>query len=265
MRALAAAVRGTIRYEFLMAVRRRVLWLASVPLLALAALVCLTSPRIDALATTAGRAGAWTVIVNMFAVAGLGVVLADRFVRTHRFGLAEVLAATPTTLAGRMLGVLVGSLGAGLLPAAVLVVVLMPLALLRRPGDLLAGAGWGLLAFLIAVVPAAILMTVFAATAGLVLPVPVARILAVLVWFWSTLFSTRLIPLPSPTGTLLSPLGDYAIAGWLHGPVLWAGRGSPGALSPPVSAGAAVLNVAVILLLTALLFAVARWAAARRP
>lgn len=112
--------------------------------------------------------------------------------------------------------------------------------------------------------PAALLTTVFAATSALIMPAPMARVLTVLVWFWATVFSPNLVPLPTPTGTLLSPLGDYVSVGWLHGAVVWAGRGAPEALSPAPTAATAALSLALILLLAAGLFAVARAVAGRR-
>lgn len=263
MNLLSPALRGAMVYEFRMAARRKVLWIAILPLLAIATLICFTSARVSELDTVSGKAGAWAVLVNIFIGVGLGVGLADRFVRTHRFGLAEVLAATPTGLGTRMLGVLCGSVAAGLVPVAAVLVVVMPLSL-RQPSAIPTGMFWGLVALLIAILPAVLLITMISATAGLVMPVPLARVLAVLLWFWSTIFSASIVPLPTPTGTLLSPLGDYVAVGWLQGPVLWAGRGVPELLSPPATALTATLNLFVILALTAVLFGVARSAAARR-
>lgn len=263
MNPLSPALRGAILYEFRMATRRKVLWIALLPLLAIATLICVTSTRINEVEAVSGKAGAWAVLVNIFIGVGLGVGLADRFVRTHRFGLAEVLAATPTGLGARMFGVLCGSVAAGLVPVAAVLVVVMPLSL-RQPSAIPAGMFWGLVALLIAILPAVLLITMISATAGLVMPVPLARVLAVLLWFWSTIFSAGIIPLPTPTGTLLSPLGDYIAAGWLQGPIIWAGRGGPDLLSPPVTALTATLNLIVILTLTAVLFGVARATAARR-
>ncbi len=269
MNFLPVGMRAAMNYEFRMAVRRRVLWLAVLPLLLLAVLIALTSPGITGLAGADAKVGTWAVIVNIFTSVGLGVVLADRFARTQRLGLGELLSATPASVTGRMVGALFGSLAAGLAPVAVAPVAVatlavVPLMLLNDPGGILASPGWAAMALVTVILPASLLVTVAAATAALVLPLPLARVLTVLVWFWATVFNAAIVPLPTPTGTLISPLGDYVAAGWMHGDELWAGRGAPALLSPAVSAATAALNLAVIALLTVCLFAAARAIVARR-
>jgi ABC-2 type transport system permease protein len=263
-RLLPMGLAATAGYEFKMAVRRRVLWLAMLPLLVLAVLVAVTSSRITELDAAQAKVGTWAVVVNIFAAIGLGVVLADRFVRTHSMGLTELLASTPTPISTRMLGVLVGSLTAGLAPVLATIVVVVPLMLAKQPGSIPIGLLWAIVAVLTVIVPAALIATVFAATAALIMPAALARVLTVLVWFWATIFSPSIVPLPTPTGTLLSPLGDYVSVGWMHGATVWAGRGTPEALSPEPTAGTAVLSLVLILLLATGLFAIARAVAGRR-
>lgn len=132
-RLLPMGLAATVAYEFRMAVRRKVLWLAMLPLLVLAVLVSVTSSRITELAAVDAKVGTWAVVVNIFAAIGLGVVLADRFVRTHTMGLAELLASTPTGIGVRMLGVLVGSLAAGLVPVLASIVFAVPLICCASP------------------------------------------------------------------------------------------------------------------------------------
>lgn len=106
-------------------------------------------------------------------------------------------------------------------------------------------------------------MATLAATTGPVLPVVVVRVLVVGGWSWATLFNPHIIPLPSITGTVLSPLGDYAAHALLGAPVIWAWHGI-GVLSPPPSPAAALVNVAVLLGVTACSFLAAGVARARR-
>jgi ABC-2 type transport system permease protein len=251
---LPPALTGALTYEFKMAARRKVLWLSVLPLLALSAFLVLTSPRPAGLPVM-GKMAVWGVIINMITTLGLGVALADRFT-TRGAGLNDLLKATPTSVTARMLGTLTGSLAAALTPAAT-VMVLAGVGVGISSGDPVALL-WAVVAFLTIILPGALMLTTFSATAGLLLPVPVARVLAVAAWFWATIFNTSLVPVLSPTGTVLSPLGDYVAAGWLSGPVLWAGRGHSAVLSPPVSGASAGLNFCFVLVIAAVLFTVAR-------
>jgi ABC-2 type transport system permease protein len=253
---VGTALTVTAVYEFRMAARARVLWFAVLPLLVISALVLITSPRIGAEHSAAAKVAGWAVVVNLITTVGLGVALADRFVRIRGLGLTELLEATPASTTGRMAGTLFGALAAALAPVALLMIVVGGWFTVtdRAPAAL----GWAVIAFLTVIVPGALLLATFSATLALWVPLPVARVLSALLWFWLTAFSSRVVPVPSPTGTLLSPLGDYVSAGWTGATRLWAGRGHPRVLSPHPSAGWAVGNLVVVLLLTAVLFGAAR-------
>lgn len=257
---LSPALVGTVRYEFRMATRTRVLWLAAVPLLALAALFSLVSPH-PADSSSSQLIASWALMVNLIATLGPGVALADRFARDRALGLTDLLAATPANTTVRMAGTLVGSLAAALAPAAVLLLgVGVAVAGVRRDP---AALGWALVALVGVVLPAALQLVTFAAAAGSLLPVPFARVATVFVWLWATVLNTRLIPVPTITGTLLSPLGDYVTFGWLHGDRLWAGRGWS-VLSPSPTALTALLNIAAVLAVAGVFFTAARLIAAQR-
>lgn len=246
-------MRAAIRYEFRMATRRKVLWFAVLPLLAMGVfLQAVSGHEVD---SAAGRLGAWALTFNLLVIVGLGVALADRF----RGSGNEVLLATPTGLPRRMLGSLIGSLAAALAPVAV-VLLAVGIVLTVTTGEL-ASAPWAVVAFVTVTLPAAVALTTAAATLGLVLPVAVARVLVVVGWFWATLFNSSIVPVPTITGTLLSPLGDYAAAGLLDTPTLWAGEGSFAAPAP--SAVTAVVNLAVVVAMSAAFF-VTSCALARR-
>ncbi|MGH9129454.1 MAG: hypothetical protein ACRDY2_10960 [Acidimicrobiales bacterium] len=259
---IGPALWGSLRYELLMAARRKVLWLTVVPLALVSLIVGATSPAVAGLHAPAGEVGEWLVFVNELTTLGLVVALADRFARTRRRGLVDLLDATPAGPRLRMVGTLVGGLTAALGPVAVgALCVGGYVALQHRDPFALAWAAGG---FLVVVLPAALLMATLAATLGLLVPVPVVRVLLLVGWFWATLFDSRILPLPSITGTVLSPLGDYAAHGWLHAPALWAGHGGIGALSPAASASTAALNVGLLLVATVLIFLVASAVGAAR-
>ncbi|MEU8887197.1 hypothetical protein [Streptomyces sp. NPDC048442] len=255
-RLLPLAFTATALYEFRMAMRGKMLWLSVLPLLAVALLIMITSPRTANLDDTMAKLATWAVLANMITTVGTGVSLADRFVRIRGLGLTELLLSTPASVSWRMVGTLFGALTAALAPVAALFLVLGVVTAVTDGAP--ASPLWAVLALLAIVVPGALVLATFAATLALFLPLPLARVIAVLGWFWTTVFSTNLVPLPTPTGTLLSPLGDYAGAGWLHADVLWAGRGSPGVLSPDPSATTALWSVLALLAVSCVLFLIAR-------
>lgn len=262
VRILPVAFTATAVYEARMAGRGKVLWLSVLPLVAVAVLAMITSPSTAEMDGIAAKLATWAVLANLITTVGIGVALADRFVRIRGLGLTELLSSTPASASWRMAGTLVGALTAALAPvtaAFLLVSVVVGFADGEPTAPL-----WAVADLVLIVLPGALLLSVFAAALALFMPLPLARVIAVIGWFWATVFSTRLIPLPTPTGTLLSPLGDYAGAGWLHADVLWAGNGSPGALSPDPSAGTAMWNVIIVLGLAGLFFLVARSAASVR-
>lgn len=258
-RLLSPALAGAIKYEFRMAARRKVVWLAVLPLLAIGLIFQIVSPESAKLDTAAARVGAWSLTFNLLVVVGLGVALADRFTGTTRRGLNELLLATPSSLAARMFGSLAGSLAAALAPVAAALVV-VAVVLTFTTGDV-STLGWAVVAFCTVTLPSAVFLTTFAATLGLVLPMAVVRVIAVAAWFWATLFSTSIVPIPTVTGTLLSPLGDYIASGWLHAPTLWAGEGAFAAPAP--SAATAAANLILVVAMSAVLFT-ASCALARR-
>lgn len=253
-RLLGPALTGSLHYEYVMAARRRVLWAATVPLLALAVLLAATSPAIQQDQSTSGQVGEWTTIINLLVTPGIAVALADRFMRTGRRGLTEVLDTTTAGPTLRMVGTLLGSLAAALTPVAIGMLAVGAYLAVERSHA--AALSWVVVAFAVIIVPAALLLATFAATLALVVPVPLARVLALLTWGWATVWNTRFIPIPTITGTILSPLGDYGAAGWLHAPALHTDVDS--LLSPAHSPTTAAISVAALLALALVLLLCAR-------
>lgn len=260
-RAARGALWGSLRYEALMAARRKVLWVAVVPLVSVALVVGATSPAISSAHDATGEVGAWMVFTNAIATFGVGVALADRFARTRRRGIADLLDATPASVRLRMVGTLAGGLCATLAPFVVATLFIGGVVAIEHHDP--AVVAWALGGFIAVILPAALAVATLAATVGLVLPVAVVRVAVVAGWFWATLFNPHIIPLPSITGTVASPLGDYAAHALLGAPVIWAGRGI-GVLSPAPTPAAAALNVAILLVVTACSFLAAGALRARR-
>jgi ABC-2 type transport system permease protein len=250
------AVQGSVRYEARMAARGRVLWLSMLPLTALAVLLALSSPAVTGQADPAGRVGTTVLVVNTFAMAGLGVALAGRLSQHSRPGLTEILDTTPGGRTSRLAGVLAGALAVVLVPVSA-AVLLIGAVVSAQAGAVapLANAALGVVTVL---VPAALVIATFAGLLGLLMPVVLARVLVVALWFWATQLSPSFVPVPTPTGTVLSPLGGYPAVVWLGARRIWANRQRDGVLSPLPNGGSAVLNVVLVLALAAVFFFAAR-------
>ncbi|MFF4596830.1 hypothetical protein [Amycolatopsis sp. NPDC001319] len=251
-----SAVQGSVRYEARMAARGRVLWLSLLPLTALAVLLALSSPMVTGMADPVGRVGMTLVVVNTFAVAGLGVALAGRLSQHTRPGLTEVLDTTPAGRTTRMAGNLAGALAVALTPIAG-VVVLIGIVASAQAGSV-APVVNSLLGIVTMLVPAALAITTLAGLLGLLMPVVLARVVVVALWLWATQLSPGFVPVPTPTGTVLSPLGGYPAVAWLGARHVWAARGRTGFLSPPAGAGSALLNIALVLMCAVVFFCAAR-------
>lgn len=257
------ATLGVTRYEALMALRRKVLWLSLGPLLVLAALIALTSPTVMGQDDPIAKVGHATLVANMFYTVGIGIALTDRLVQQYRVGLADLLNATPSGRTACMVGAVLGPLGVALAPVAMLL-VLLGLVLGISHGSL-APVGAAVIGLGAVLVPAALVITALATLLGLALPQALARVVVVVLWFWSTVFSPSLFPgVPTPTGTVLSPVGGYVAAAALHVDPIWANRGASGVLQPIASGATAITNVALLLGLVILFFGAARVVAARR-
>ncbi|CAL9650191.1 hypothetical protein SUDANB105_06602 [Streptomyces sp. enrichment culture] len=257
------ALLWTIRYEALMAVRRRVVWAAVLPLAALTLLLAVTSPVVTDPADPAVRVGVTAVLANTFCTLGLALALTDRLRRgVEARGMPELLAATAAGRVPRGTGALLGPLLAALGPVAALLLLYgAVLSLTETSGRPLTAA---LIALGTAVLPAALLATAFAGLLGLLMPVAAARAVVVAVWLWATHFPPRFSPLPTPTGTVFSPLGGYPLVAWADAPRIWAARGGTGPLRPDVTGTSALLNLALVLLTAALCHALGHLAARPR-
>lgn len=246
-----------------MALRRKVLWLSLGPLIALATLIALTSPTVMGQDDPVTKVGNAIVVVNLFYTVGIGIALTDRLVQQYRAGLTDLLNATPSGHAACMVGAVLGPLGVALAPAAVLLMLLG--VVLGISHGSLAPVGAAVIGLGAVLVPAAVMITALATLLGLALPQALARVVVVVLWFWSTVFSPSLFPgVPTPTGTVLSPVGGYVAAAALHVDPIWANRGESGVLQPIASATTALTNVALLLGLAILFFGAARVVAARR-
>ncbi|MEV0973158.1 ABC transporter permease [Microtetraspora glauca] len=245
MRSRLAAV---CRYEFRMQIRKRSLWLSTA---GLAAVIGLAQgdrgPRHlpDGTAAAHVMAG-WALLFSMIVPIGFGMVLADRLVRDQRLGAASLLRSLPTRQGTLVAGKYLGAVAATALPGLLAMLVTAAGEFVNR-GDASLFA-WAVVAFALVLLPGIAFVAAFALVCPLVLTAPLFRALFVGYWFWGNMLAPNY--LPSLTGTLVTPIGDYA-ASWLMGErALYAGApGWPAFLRPEPGMTPALISIASLALL----------------
>jgi ABC-2 type transport system permease protein len=235
-----------LRYEALMAARRKVVWAAVLPLTLLSLLLAVSSPAVTGQGDPATTVAAAGVLVTTFGSLGVGLAVADRLRRSvESRGMPELLSATPSTPLSRAAGSLTGPLLTAFLPVAALF-LLYALVLALSEGTA-APLNAAVVALFVAVVPAALLATALAGLLGVLLPLAAARAVLAVVWLWACHFPPAFSPIPTATGTVLSPLGGYPLAAWAGAPKIWAARQGGGALRPTVTDTTALVNLVLVL------------------
>lgn len=255
---LSPAVTGTFRYEVLMALRRRAGWLSLTPMCLLALAIGLGSQTVNHYRDPVTRVASAAMLVTALGALGVAMALADRIAVQRMVGLAEVIAVTPAGRAGRAVGVVLGPWLVAMVPV---VAVLAVIGVRQAVG---AGSAAPLLAVAVAVptvvAPGALLLTMVANLLGVLLPAPAARALVLPLWYWATAYSP-LLPGPTITGTVLSPIGAYPAAAWLSG----ADPGQGGDwLHPPAGTVPALASIGFTLLAAVVAFLLANVVAAVR-
>jgi hypothetical protein len=239
------------RYEFRMQARKRSLWLA---MLLLAGVVALTQgdrgPRHAEAGAPAGEVMAgWALLFGIVVPIGFGMVLADRLLRDRRLNTAGLLESLPLGPRVLLAGKYLGGLAATALPALLVMLAAGGYESVHRGDPLM--LGWAVLAFGLIMLPGLAFVAGFAMVTPLVVSAPLFRVLFVGYWFWGNMLHPDF--LPSLSGTLLTPIGDYPVT-WLTGETaLFAGV--PGWLSflRPEPSGTSVLLSVVLLVLVGLL------------
>lgn len=241
---------AVVRYEYRMAVRRWGMWvafaIAAVPYL----LPALTDP-IDlgptgsvAAGTMWAFAGSTVLQLNLLMPIIGGIVMADRLPRDWRLGTRELLAATPLGRRAYVLGKYAGAVAAAVTPILATIGLLAAILSVRglaagvSPTGLAVMNGGFLAGFLAITVPAYLFIGAFSLACPAVLPVRVYQVLYVGYWFWGNFLNPKVIP--TLAGSLLTPSGEYAAAGF------FAASKVSGMVSPHTPAEGA-LSIAVLL------------------
>lgn len=146
--------------------------------------------------------------LNTFTPVGIGVALADRFVRDHTLGVREVLDALPVGVAARVWGRFAGLVAGAAVPLlAVWLVEAVRIAVMRHD----AGAiGLALAAFAAGVLPGLVLVCGLCLAGPALLGVPLFRVVFVIYWFWGNLVPTQIAP--SPSASWFTPIGGITLS-----------------------------------------------------
>lgn len=252
---------GVLRYEFLMQVRRRVLWIAyagfTLVLLRSVSGVLhnpeqpvLSLPLLQLVASV-------TVQINWLPVLGIGLFLADRFPRDRASKVDELFEAMPGTLRARLAGKYFGCVLASVLPAFLTYCLFIAFLAVYRHTLLVFPLA--LLSYSVIVLPGIFFVAAFTLACTSVLWVPLYQFLFVGYWFWGNMLSPQ-GGLPTLAGTILTPIGGYICAG-IFGvdPFNWTSH------TTAVEGAASLLVLLAIPLLVMLLFYyLLRWEQARK-
>ncbi len=205
-------VGSALRYEFLMQMRRRSIWLVLLLVSLLSAVLWLAF--ISGSQTTSRDAVMYLAeFTAWFLPVGVGLVLADRLARDKKLHVDELLDTFPSSLGARLVGKYLGSTLATLL-LVVLIYMTGVAYILARFHDsqslLLA-----LAAFAAIPLPGILFTAGFSIALPAILKVPLYQILFIGYWFWANLMSPR-FRIPSLVGTMLNATGPWAEEAFFH-------------------------------------------------
>jgi hypothetical protein len=251
----ASLVLGAARYEFRMQVRRKAMWvvmaflggfvfllwygIASDYLYGFYAHASDKGGRMYVPASMSEAIIHWIVLLATFLPVGVGLVLADRWVRDRQTRTDELFQTAPSALGARLFGKYLGATLATLLPVFALYLAGIGYMLTQR--DDVSPLPAALLWFVVLLVPSSLFVAGFSLAVPLVLKVPLYQFLFIGYWFWGNILGDRLgIPTISPT--ILNASGKWAAMGLLRFPV--AGPGV--APNTQGSAPLAIVNIALI-------------------
>lgn len=245
-----SAFLGVVRYEYRMAVRRWGMWVA----FAIAAVPYILPAATDPIEPGAGgavpAAAAWalagSLVLNLNLLMPIigGIVMADRLPRDWQLGTRELLAATPLGRRAYVLGKYVGVVAAAVTPVLVTIGLLAAILSARglaagvSPAGLAVMAGGLVAGFLAITLPAYLFIGAFSLACPAVLPVRVYQVLYVGYWFWGNFLNPKFIP--TLAGTLLTPSGEYAAAGFFS-------ASKVSGMVSPHTAAEGLLSIAVLL------------------
>ena len=207
---------GALHYEFAMQVRRPAVWigLGLIAALLFYAFNSMTTPGGGVSPTHLDTLILWTNSCNFLLTAGAGLLLADRMPRDRKTQVKELLVASPASPLATLMGKYLGSVAATLVPMFVIFAIGVGILTARWGGSDFAIVPLALAAFAALVVPAALFVGAFSIACTSLLWTPLYQFLFVGYWLWTNLNPAEAIPTLS--GTLVSPAGNYVVTGFFH-------------------------------------------------
>lgn len=205
---------GTLKYEYLMSVRRWGLWVAF-----FVAAIPYSLDLIDAESvlylgrmglSTWQLAGQFVLSLNFFLPVVAGIAMADRLARDSRLGIGELLRSTSLTRQGYIVGKYLGAVLSVLTPA--LVITLLGAAGMVALGIPVEVLAYSLAAYLILIVPCYVFIGAFSIACPAIMPVRVYQVLFTGYWFWGNFLNSDFILTLSDT--ILTPSGRPAAGGF---------------------------------------------------
>src|SRR5579862_9636468 len=191
-----AVVRGALRHEFAMQVRRRPVWIVTAFLGLFVALLwygnssdylvgfyskrptlgaVLLHGRLWVPPSTTYAVLSWALVAAWFLPLGVGLLLADRLERDRQTRVDELLQTTPGSLGARLTGKYLGTTLATLVPVLALYLVGVGYMFSQRPdGHALVMAA---LAFPLLLVPSSLFVAGFSLACPLIMKVPIYQFL----------------------------------------------------------------------------------------
>lgn len=233
---VGTTVAGAARYEFRMQTRRKALWI-TVLLFGLLVFTGMTNPwNVPARDVVVN----WASVIQSLMPIAIGCLLADRLPRDKRFGVDELLGTLPGSPGGRLIGKYLGATFATLVP----ILLIYTAGILYTVADRGAPEAVPLALAMFAAVnmPGILFVAAFSVSCLALLWVPLYQFLFVGYWFWGN-FLPPDGAIPTLSGTMLTPVGGYASAGFFGLDDPWSG---------PVAAWEGAASIALMLSLGAL-------------
>ncbi|GAA1370033.1 murein hydrolase transporter LrgB [Brevibacterium luteolum] len=228
--------------------RQKALWFTAIPLTAFATLLAVISPARPGTGGIADLAFSGQIIA-MFTGIAYAAAFADFFTAQAKLGMHELEASTPAPGALLRTARVLGAFSVVIAPS---LAVLLVMGLMQT----ISGHPWslpGALAVTATIVaPAALITMALSGVCGVLMPKALGRIVAVLVWFF-LIFSSSVLPLPTPNGTVFSVIGDAIVAGWFGADSIYPASGPLGFDGTPLNA--AISLVLQLVIIAALLLA----------
>ena len=205
--------------------RRRSLWIADIPLALLVTLLAAISPVSPGLMVPQGLVFTAQELA-MFVSLAYAAAFADLMTGARQLGMDELestsVVSKPVVRGARILG----AWAIATMPS--LVILLIIAAWQTVHGSLMA-LPVVVATYLLIVTPAALIAMGISALFGALMPTAPARIIAVIVWAWMV-FSTPLLPVATPSGSVFAMNGDPIAQGWLGAEPIY--QPSGGAFTP---------------------------------